>query len=76
MSILDLRGSKTRVDRSDPLDEVLKDPTDPVVRRMRTGSLIVAALLLVPFAWLRDDHDETRTMLEAVIAEYEASPTL
>lgn len=76
MSILDLRGSKTRVDRSDPLDEVLQDVTDPVVRRMRTGSLIVAALLLVPFAWLRDDHDETRAMLEAVIAEYQASPTL
>ena len=76
MSTDDLRGSETRVDRSDPPDRVPQDESDPVVRRMRTVSLLVAALLLVPFAWLQDDPDETRAMLEAVIAEYEASPTL
>ena len=43
---------------------------------MRAAALIVAALLLVPFAWLRSDTDETQEMLEAVIAEYERSPGL
>ena len=76
MSTVDFRGSRTRVDRSDPLDRGLRDATDPVVRRMRTASLLVAALLLVPLVWLQDYHDDTRAMLEAVIAEYEASPTL
>jgi membrane-bound lytic murein transglycosylase D len=36
----------------------------------------VAALLLVPIAWLRDERTETKAMLEAVLSEYEASPGL
>ena len=76
MSTVDLRGSQTRVDRSDRLDRIMQDATNPVVRRMRAASLLAAALLFVPLAWLRDDHDETRAMLEAVIAEYEAAPAL
>jgi membrane-bound lytic murein transglycosylase D len=78
MSADDLRGSETRADRSDgsdPLDRVLQEG-DPVVRRMRTASLLVAAFLLVPLWWLQDDHDDTRAMVEAAIAEYEASPAL
>lgn len=76
MSAVDLSGPRARADRSDPLDRVLREGADPVVRRLRASALIVAALLLVPVAWLSDDRDETRAMLEAVIAEYEASPTL
>jgi membrane-bound lytic murein transglycosylase D len=76
LSTVDLRGQGARVDRSDPLDQVLQDESDPVVRRMRTASLITAALLLIPVAWLADDRDDTRAMLEAVIAEYESAPGL
>ena len=87
MSTVDLRGPRARVDRSDPLDRVAQDESDsldrvaqdesdPVVRRLRAASLIVAALVLIPVAWLADDRDDTRAMLEAVIAEYEAAPGL
>lgn len=76
MSTVDLPGPDARVDRSDSLDRVQQDDSDPVVRRLRASALIAAALLLVPFAWLADDRDETRAMLEAVIAEYEAAPGL
>ena len=76
MSTVDLRGPSARVDRSDPLDRVQQDDSDPVIRRLRASALIVAALLVVPLAWLADDRDETRAMLEAVIAEYEAAPGL
>jgi len=76
LSTVDLRGPKARVDRSNPLDRVPQDDSDLIVRRMRAVSLIVAPLLLVPLLWLGSDRDDTRAMLEAVIAEYEASPTL
>jgi len=76
LSTVDLRGPKARVDRSDPLDRVPQDDSDLIVRRMRAVSLIVAPLLLVPLVWLGSDRDDTRAVLEAVIAEYEASPTL
>ena len=76
MSTVDLRGPRARVDRSDPLDRVPQDDSDPVIRRLRASALIVAALLVVPLAWLADDRDDTRAMLEAVIAEYEAAPGL
>jgi hypothetical protein len=46
------------------------------VRRLRTASLLVRRCCSCRFLWLQDDHDETRAMLEAVIAEYEASPAL
>ena len=76
MSTVDLRGPGARVDRLDPHDWVLQDETDPVVRRMRTTSLLGAALLLVPVFWLGGDRSETRAMLEAALADYEASPGL
>jgi membrane-bound lytic murein transglycosylase D len=76
MSAVDFHGPEARVDTSDPLERVLQDESNPVVRRLRTASLLTAALLLVPFLWLGEDKSETRAMLEAALAEYEASPGL
>jgi membrane-bound lytic murein transglycosylase D len=76
MSTVDLRGPEARVDRSDPLDRVLLDESDPVVRRMRAASLIVAALILVPVGWLGTDRSETRAMLDAAIYDYQVAPGL
>ena len=76
MSTVDLRGPGARVDRWDPLERVVQDESDPVVRRLRAASLIAATLLLVPVAWLAGDRSETRVLLEAALSEYQASPAL
>jgi membrane-bound lytic murein transglycosylase D len=76
MSTVDLRGPSARVDRSDPLDGVPQDETNPVVRRLRTAALLAAALLLVPLLWLGGDRSEARAMLETALAEYQAAPGL
>jgi membrane-bound lytic murein transglycosylase D len=75
MSTDDLRKLRARIEQSDPVARVLQEEADSVRRGVRLAVLLVAALLLVPFAWA-SRRAETHAVLESVAEGYRASTVL